>query len=43
MGRLTDDAKEEKLKIGQGLELVVEKLYEDDEGNDVVTWKYKPV
>ena len=43
MGRLTDDTKEEDLKIGTDLELVVEKLYEDDDGNDVVTWKFKPV
>ena len=31
------------LKIGMNVELVVEKIYEDKEGNESVTWKFKPV
>jgi len=32
-----------KLKIGMDMELVVEKAYEDGEGNEVVVHKFKPV
>ena len=32
----------EQLSIGMGLELQVEELYEDEEGNSVVTYKFKP-
>ena len=31
------------VEVGSDVELVIEKLYTDDEGNDVVTWKFKPV
>ncbi len=31
------------IKIGMEVEMVVEKLYEDEQGNDVVTWKWKKV
>ena len=37
------DGDVEKLKIGMELELVVYKLYEDEEGNDVTAFKFKPV
>ena len=37
------DGDVEKLKIGMELELVVYKLYEDEEGNDVIAFKFKPV
>ena len=43
MGQLTNDCREEDVKIGMELELVVEELFEDEEGNEVVTWKFKPV
>ena len=33
---------EEDLKIGMDMELVIEKLFEDGEGREVVTWKFKP-
>jgi len=36
---IEDDA----LTIGQEMELVIEKLREDDEGNEVIGWKFKPV
>ena len=32
-----------KLKIGMEMELVVENLYTDEEGNEVMTYKFKPV
>ena len=37
------DGDVEKLKIGMELELVVYKLYEDEEGNNVIAFKFKPV
>lgn len=37
----TDDP--EGLKVGQEVELVLEKLYTDEEGNEVIVWKFKPV
>jgi len=37
----TDDF--EKLKVGLDVELVIEKLCEDEEGNDVLTFKFKPL
>jgi len=33
----------EKLGIGMKLETVVELLYKDDEGNEVLAWKFKPI
>ena len=36
----TADPKE--LKIGMDMELVIDKLYEDEEGNDVMNYKFKP-
>jgi hypothetical protein len=33
----------EQLRIGMELELVVEKLYQDAEGNEVITYKFRPV
>jgi len=32
-----------KLKIGAVVEMVVEKLYEDEAGNEIVTYKFKPI
>jgi uncharacterized OB-fold protein len=31
------------LKVGMDVELVIEKLYEDDDGNDVETFKFQPL
>ena len=31
-----------ELKIGMDMELVIDKLYEDEEGNDVMNYKFKP-
>lgn len=33
----------EDLKVGTDLELVIEKLYEDEEGNEVIAYKFKPI
>lgn len=33
----------EKLKVGMDMEMVVEKVREDDKGNDVIAYKFKPV
>jgi len=41
MGQLTG-CREEDLKIGMDMELVIEKLFEDEEGKEVVTWKFRP-
>ena len=42
MGQLTG-CREEELKIGMAMELVIEKLFVDEEGREVLTWKFKPV
>jgi len=34
---------ENNLKIGMEMELILDKLYEDEEGNEVMSWKFKPV
>ncbi len=33
----------DRLEIGMDVELVVEKLFEDKDGNDVITYKFRPV
>jgi uncharacterized OB-fold protein len=38
-----DSADPKELKIGRDMELVVNKLFEDEEGNDVMGYKFKPV
>jgi len=40
--RLTENDPE-KLKIGMDMELVIEKFKEDEEGNDVMIFAFKPV
>jgi len=32
----------DKLKIGLDVELVLEKLYDDDNGNEVISYKFRP-
>ena len=32
----------EKLHVGMNVQLVFEKLHEDDEGNEIITYKFKP-
>ena len=33
----------EALKVGMDAELVIEKLHDDDEGNEVMTYKFRPI
>ena len=33
---------EKTLRIGMEMELVVDKLYEDEQGNDIMAWKFRP-
>ena len=40
---LLTDCDFEKLKIGMNCELVIEKLHDDDDGNEVITYKFRPV
>lgn len=42
-GQVSADCDLEALKIGMEMELVVEPLYKDDEGNEVMVWKFRPV
>lgn len=37
------EPKDEALKIGEAMELVIEKIKEDGKGNSLLGWKYKPV
>lgn len=43
MGPLAEGYDYEELEIGMDMELVVEPLYRDDEGNEHMTWKWMPV
>ena len=42
-GQVASSCNLESLRIGMEMELVVEKLYEDEQGNDIMGWKFKPV
>lgn len=42
MGQITG-CELEKLEAGMDVELVVDKQYEDQQGNDYMTWKFRPV
>jgi len=33
----------DQLRIGMEVELVVEKLFEDEEGNEAMAWMFRPV
>ena len=37
------EPKDDALKIGQEMELVIEKVREDANGNEIIAWKFKPV
>ncbi len=41
LGMLTE-SDPDKLKIGMEVELVLDKLYEDN-GKEVITWKFRPI
>lgn len=42
MGQVSHGYELDKLKIGMEMELIVEKLYDDQEGNENIIWKWKP-
>jgi uncharacterized OB-fold protein len=42
MGQLVGK-KYEDLKIGMEVEMVVDKLFEDEQGNEVMGWKFRPL
>lgn len=42
LGRISTDDPED-LKLGAEVELVLEPLYRDEDGNEVITWKFKPL
>ena len=42
-GMIASGYDEKSLKIGMEMELIIDKLYEDEEGNEVMCWKFKPV
>ena len=40
---LITDGDPEELKVGMDVELAIEKIHEDEEGNDVMTYKFRAV
>ncbi len=42
LGQIVSNCDFKKLKIGMDIELVLETLYRDKEGRDVLVWKFKP-
>jgi len=42
MGQLVGK-KYEDLKIGMDVEMIVDRLFEDEQGNEVVGWKFRPI
>lgn len=40
---LLTDCDFDGLKVGMDVELVIEKLHDDDEGNEVLSYKFRPV
>jgi hypothetical protein len=43
MGQLANGYDSEQLKIGMEMELIVEPLFKDNQGNDHLIWKWKPM
>ncbi len=37
------ETKDDAMDIGEKMELVIEKVKEDKEGNNIIGWKYRPV
>ncbi len=38
-----EESDPDRLRVGMAMELVITKFFEDDEGNDVLAYKFKPV
>jgi uncharacterized OB-fold protein len=43
MGPLADGCEYEDLEIGMDMEMIFEALYRDDEGNEHIIWKWRPL
>lgn len=43
LGQLADGIDPSALKIGDEAEVIIERLFVDDEGNEHVVWKWRPV
>lgn len=43
LGQLAEGADPERLRIGDEVEVVIEPLFVDDEGNEHIVWKWRPV
>ena len=37
------DYDQNNLKVGMDMEMIVDKLYQDKDGNEVVSWRFLPV
>jgi uncharacterized OB-fold protein len=37
------EPRDDALKVGEEMELVIEKIKEDENGNDVIGWKFRPI
>ena len=42
-GQIASGTDLQALNVGMDMEVVLEKLYDDDEGNEVLAWKFRPV
>jgi uncharacterized OB-fold protein len=42
-GQMIDCQPEKDLELGMDVEMVIERLDEDKEGNEIVAWKFRPV
>jgi len=42
-GQISSGYDEKNLEVGMDMDVVIEKLYEDNQGNDVMAWKFRPV
>jgi uncharacterized OB-fold protein len=42
-GQIASGYDSEALKVGSEMELILEKLHEDEQGNELIVWKFKPV
>ncbi|MFA5078362.1 MAG: OB-fold domain-containing protein [Dehalococcoidia bacterium] len=41
-GQISSGYDEKNLEVGMDMDVVIEKLYEDSQGNDVMAWKFRP-
>jgi uncharacterized OB-fold protein len=41
-GQVPKDVDLNSLKVGMEMEMVIDILYEDDQGNEVMSWKFRP-